>query len=244
MFCPVQEAMIAVNYEKFLAARFDFVLRYYLLEKAKFNSREARALIIMNSRYEYLRRVFAELLASDVGDKRVAKFLNKARVLSDARLYGMYYADQLFIDYNDRRFQALPFHDWLWIESQMMKGEEWIKENPFCIAVNGLALSTKRFVLALAYDRTLYWRIIEVKRATLNIWKEIRYKELLDLDRYNELEESKDRMLRRMEKLNFFSIDTYVGDGRLLEVVNEEQRKRSRMLPEREEIESWLNWLN
>ena len=236
--------MVAVNYEKFLAVRFDFVLRYYLLEKAKFDSRKARALIIMSSQYEYLRQAFAKLIASDVGDKRLAKPLNRARVLSDASLYGMYYADQLFIDYNDRYFLMKPGHNWLWIESQMMKGKDWIKEHPFRVAVNGLALNSKRFVLALVYDRLLYWKIIKVEWGTFNIWKEIRYKELLDSDKYNELEESKNRMLHRMEKLNFFSMDTYVGDERLLKAVNKEQRKRSRMLPKRGEIGLWLNWLN
>ena len=237
----METMMIAVNYEKFLAVRFDFVLRYYLLEKAKFDSRKARALIVMNPQYEYLRQVFAELLAFDVSDKRLAKSLNRARVLSDANLYGMYYADQLFIDYSDRRFSMKNCHDWLWIKNQMMKGEEWIKENPFCIAVNGLALNSKRFVLALVYDRPLYWKIVKVEWGAFNIWKEIRYKELLDSDKYNELEESKNRMLCRMEKLNFFSMDTYVGDKRLLKAVNKEQRKCSRILPKRGEMGLWLN---
>ncbi len=236
--------IIAVDYEKFLSVRFDFVLRHYLLEKAKFDFRKARVLIIMSPQYEHLRQVFAKLLASDVGDKRVAKSLNRACILSDARLYGMYYADQFFIDYSDRYFRMKPSHNWLWIESQMMKGEDWIKEHPFRVAANGLALNSKRFVLALVYDRPLYWKIVKVEWGAFNIWKEIRYKELLDSDKYNELEESKNRMLYRMEELDFFSMDTYVGDERLLKAVKKEQRKRSRMLPEREEIGLWLNWLN
>jgi len=211
--------VIVIDYEKFLSKRFDFVLRYHFLEKAGFDSERAR-ILTMSPQYKYLRQTFGELLAMDVGDRRVAKALRMAKVFSDD-FYGLYYTDQLFIDYNDRRFPMKSGHDWLWIEEQMRKGEEWIKSKPFAIAINGLALTTKRFVLALMHNRSLYWGIVKVKRDTLNLWKEDRYKELLNSSKFNELEECKGRMLRRMERVRFFSANTYVGNKQLLEKLNE-----------------------
>lgn len=206
--------MIMVNYEKFLSERFDFVLRYHLLEKVGFDSRTARGLA-MGFGYGYMREVFAELLTMDTGDKRVAKALRRAEVFS-RDLYGLYYADQLFIDYSDRRFSMKPSHNWLWIEKQIMDGEWWSKHNPFRVTVSGFALDTKRFVLTLIYSRPLYWTIVGIERNRLNLWMEIRYRELLSSDRYGELERSKNRMIHKMEELKFFSIDNYVECEKIL----------------------------
>ncbi len=206
--------MIAIDHEKFLSERFDFVLRYRLLEEAEFDSRKARSLA-MGFGYGYMRNVFRDLLAMDAGDRRVANALGKAGVFSDD-LYGLYYADQLFIDYNDRRFSMKSGHNWLWIEEQIVDGEQWGRHNPFRVTISGFALDTKRFTLTLIYDRPLYWTMVGIEQNRLNLWKESRYRKLLSPDKYGELEKSKNRMLYRMGKLDFFSIDMYMESRKSL----------------------------
>jgi len=197
--------MIIVNHEKFLASRFDLVIRWHLLEKTDFNTRDAMALA-GDKQYGDLRNVFSTLLKMDVAQiPNTAKKVKKSKIPIDG--YGQHVARQLFIVKN-----------WTWIGRQMLKGETWIKKNPYAVRFDGLGMSVKRFILALKHERSLYWIFKEEGKVLHNLWKQQKYETLLGSSRYNEIEKTRNRMLVKMKQLEFFSANTYVGDKKFLEI--------------------------
>jgi len=205
---PVHKRMIVIDYSEFLSTRFDLVVRCHFLEKAKFNIGSAVALLY-SDQYEYLRSVFGELLEIDMAmHARVVKNLKKA----PREGYGFHVASRLFHNGN-----------WSSIQAQMVEGEKLIRRFPYPVRYGGLGLAAKRFVLALIYKRKLYWRFIYwdtkpgVVQLDLSLWKEKKYEKLLERDKHEELMETKNRMIKGMGKLKYFSIDTYMGNEGLLE---------------------------
>jgi len=198
--------MIVIDHSKFLSARFDLVVRCHFLEKTEFNIKSAIALL-HSDQYGYLRDVFGELLEVDMArHARVVRNLKK----TPREGYGFHVAGRLFHGGN-----------WPGMQAQMVKGEKLIRRFPYPVGFGGLGLACKRFVLALICKRRLYWKFIHWRfnafHSVLNLWKEEEHEKLLERIKYEELIRTKKRMLRGMKKLKYFSIDTYVGNERLLE---------------------------
>ncbi len=192
-----------IEYGKFLSSRFDLVLRYYFFEKAGFNSKEMLSLI-GSRQYYYLKDVFTKLIIIDCKDRYKRKFLKRARVFSEDS-HGLHYTD------------TQDGSNWLWVERQMAVDSEWIKKNPYRIGSNGIPFDTKRLVLALVYKRVLYW--IKMRKdapGPFKLWEEESYEDLLGPSRFGEFKGAKDRMIRKMEELDFFSIDMYVESRKSL----------------------------
>lgn len=193
--------MIVVNHKKFLSLRFDLVIRWYFLEKARFDAREAK-ILARSDQYKHLRNVFARLLKEDT---KIPYILKKVKTTREPEaMYGVLVARQLF-----------SMQNWEWIEEQMAKGEEWIEDNPYPVRIDGLGLSVKRFILALKHNRNLYWEIKVKGKAQLHLWKQKMYKKMMKRQ-YEEIREAENRMLIRMKRLEFFSDEFYKGDEDLL----------------------------
>ena len=200
--------MIVIDHSEFLSTRFDLVVRCYFLEKTRFGIRKAAALAC-SDQYGYLRDVLGELLEADAArHARVVRNLRK----TPRKGYGLHVANRLFHSAN-----------WSSMQASIMKGEELIKRFPYPVGYGGPGLAAKRFVLSLLYRRKLYWRFTRWNprsnaiRPDLNLWKEKEHERLLEQDKYNDLVGTKKRMLRGMRRLEYFSVDTYMGDKRLLE---------------------------
>jgi len=192
--------LILINYKNFLSTRFDLVIRYYILEQVDFNAGEAK-ILALTGKYNFLRIVFNKLLTIDVKTKPgVAK---KARLVS-IHNYGNHVAKQLFYMTN-----------WLWIEKNI--SNDWNKNNPYLVKMNGLGCSVKRFMASLKYDKKLYWIFTKKGKNMLSLWDENLYKELIESKKWKEIMKSKNHMIDKMSSLNFFSDDTYVGDKKLYE---------------------------
>lgn len=188
-----------INYEKFLSTRFDLVIRYYFLEQTNFNAGKAKKLAL-TGKYNALRVVFDKLLTIDVKTKpHVAKKAGLTKLT-----YGKHVANQLFYMTN-----------WSWIEANI--SDEWNKNNPYLVKMNGLGCSVKRFMISLKYNKKLYWIFTRKGKNLLSLWDEHLYKKLIEPTEWKKIMKSKNRMMNKMLKLNFFSDDTYVGDKKLYE---------------------------
>lgn len=206
--------MIVIDHSEFLSTRFDLVVRCHFLEKTRFGVRKAAALLC-SDQYEYLRDVFGKLLEVDMArHARVVRNLRK----TPREGYGFHVANRYFHSAN-----------WSSMQACMIRGEELIRRFPYPVGYGGPGLACKRFVLALIYRRKLYWRFTrwnsrsDAVRSDLNLWKEEEYEKLLEQDKYDELIVTKKKMLKGMRRLEYFSVDTYVGDkGLLKRYLNEE----------------------
>jgi len=186
-----------IDYYKFLSTRFDLVIRYYFLEKAKFNTEKA---LNLSKNDNILKEVFNKLLIIDIKTNPwSAKKIKKSKLS-----YGDHVANQLFY---------IP--NWLWIEKNIKS--DWFISNPYPVKIDGLGCSVKRFMITLKYGQTLYWEFKKDGKTLLALWKEELYKELLDSNKWKEIMKSKNNMIDRMLYLKFFSNNTYVGDKKLYE---------------------------
>jgi len=175
------------------------VIRYYLLEQTNFNASEAKKLVA-TGKYNSLRAVFDKLLTIDVKERpHVAKKAAKSKLT-----YGKLVANQLFYMLN-----------WSWIENNI--SNEWMKNNPYLVRINGVGCSVKRFLISLKTDRKLYWIFTRKGKNMLSLWDEKLYEESVEPVEWIKIIKSKNRMMNKMLKLNFFSDDTYVGDKILYE---------------------------
>jgi len=188
-----------IKYENFLSTRFDLVIRYYFLEKTDFDAIKAKNLAL-SGKYKFLRIIFDKLLTIDV--KTNSHAAKKSKLYKSS--YGEHVARQLFFMKN-----------WLWIEENI--SSEWTKNNPYPIKMNGVGGSVKRFIISLNNNNTLYWMFSEKGKTLLELWKENSYKELMEPKKWKKIMKSKNHMMGKMLKLNFFSDDTYVGDKKLYE---------------------------
>lgn len=187
-----------INYKKFLSTRFDLVIRYYFLEKSNFVAIKAKKLALSRE-YNWLRVVFKKLLIIDV--KTNSHSARKVRKLTNPS-YGIHVAERLF-----------SMTGWSWIEENI--SNNWMKTCPYPIEINGLGMSAKRFMISLKYDKKLYWMFTRMGKNMLALWDENLYKELLTSSQFEGIIKSKNNMMDKMARLNFFSDETYVGDKKL-----------------------------
>ncbi len=197
----IKNGSCVVDHEKFLASRFDLVIRWYFLEKTNFDAERAKSLA-KSSSYAPLRNLFDSLLKMDMAENpHIAMKVRKAGIGD----YGQHIMNKLFFTPN-----------WQWVEKSMLNKNGWIIKNPYPVRIDGLGLSVKRFLLALKHERSLYWEFKERGKAPLNLWKQHLHKKLLIPRGYDKIMQAGHRMLIKMNKLEFFSMDTYVGDKKFL----------------------------
>jgi hypothetical protein len=180
--------MPTIEYKKFLHNRFDFVVRYFLLEQSDFDVRKAQQL--WEVKVEKGEPVVIENASSDYN------YLDKM-------LKGKLFFDQL--------------QNWDHIDRKLKKSNDWLMYNPYIITTHGIGISLKRFLIAIKYKRLLYWIATDAyndkynSRVTYAPWHEDLYDDHLTKKEIAPFKEAKFRLMARMTKLNFFCEDTKIG---------------------------------
>ena len=143
--------------------------------------------VINDPKHSNLRDIFAKLLRTAGNKKRVGT--------------------ELFLTNN-----------WNWVNEKITADQTWINKNPYEIKIDAIiGGSVKRFLLPLLHEKPLPWIFVSKKKGLKLLWREGTYKKTLPTTEFNEIKKSKQTMMEKMEKLNFFSLNTYIGEEVLLE---------------------------
>ena len=193
--------MILIDYEEFLHRRFDMLIRYHLLYKVDFNVARATELVLSRE-YNFLARASGEIIKQDIDNLPVvAKKMEKAM-----RMYNSPIGEVVvFYLFSQRKYS--------WLEKTIKKNPAWMKKCPYPVNEYGQSGSIKRFLVALKYNRPLYWELEErkVPRPSRAIWREEEYEKLFSLKQYKKFLTTKKILLEHMKKLFFFSERFKVG---------------------------------
>jgi len=177
-----------VKYDLFLHKRFDFVIRYLLMEQANFDVREAQKL------WE-VKKAKGKLVDIE-GATDKYNFLDKM-------LKGKKFFDLL--------------ENWDYIENSIKKDSLWLMYNPYIITTHNIGISIKRFFIALKYKKPLYWIATDVynskynKRLIQAPWSIDFYKEHLTKKEFKLFNTAKFRLMARMVDSKCFCESTKVG---------------------------------
>jgi hypothetical protein len=107
---------------------------------------------------------------------------------------------------------------WHWVDHKITENQNWINKNPYEIKIDIIiGGSVKRFLLPLLHEKPLPWIFVPKKKEFKLLWREGTYKKTLPTTEFNEIKKSQQTMMEKMEKLNFFSLNTYIGEEVLLE---------------------------
>lgn len=187
--------MIVIDYDIFLAKRFDLLIRYHLLSEAEFNVAKATELA-MSKKYAFLRKVSEKLIKKDMKDfPVVAKKMKKSMETYPFPIGEMV----LFYLFSHRKYR--------WLENRIKKNPAWMKKCPYPVNEYCQSGANKRFLLALKYDRPLYWERekLKVPRPSRAIWREKEYKKYLTPEQFEMFMNTKIKLCEHMNRLSFFS---------------------------------------
>lgn len=173
------------DYNKFLSNRYDFVIRFKLLEQMGFDVRKAKQL------WEVKRAKGKPVIIPRASDQY--NFLD--RFLVGAEFF-------------------TSLNNWNYVDKQVRENIDWLREKPYLVTTDCIGTSIKRFFAALKHEKPLYWGMVDTydkkysDKLLETTWSEDLYKKNLTAMELEPFNRAKTRLMAKMFKLRFFCEST------------------------------------